>query len=80
MLRDDDSLNEDPDEADCSDSDSADLTVCPSCGRQIYEDADQCPSCGDYLNGDKTGWDRKRIVWAIAAALVILAFLLYTIR
>ena len=37
----------DPDLMDVADDDGGSLTrVCPSCGLDVYEDAEQCPGCG----------------------------------
>ncbi len=36
-----------PDEDDLDDG-STDTVVCPHCGADVYEDADQCPECGMY--------------------------------
>ena len=31
------------------DYDSAVELPCPSCGEDVYEDADRCPHCGDWV-------------------------------
>lgn len=36
-------------ESDEFDDDDAELVKCPSCGEEIFEEAQQCPYCGDYV-------------------------------
>ncbi len=31
------------------DDDESSTVPCPSCGRPVYEDAEQCPHCGEYI-------------------------------
>ncbi len=31
------------------DEDDFETQACPSCGADVYEDAEQCPACGDYV-------------------------------
>ena len=69
---------EDPelDEAD----DSADLVRCPSCGEEIYEDAEQCPYCGDYVT-HSTSALAGRSVWFCALGLLgAVATIIYLLR
>ncbi|MCA9100245.1 MAG: zinc-ribbon domain-containing protein, partial [Planctomycetales bacterium] len=47
---DDDTCDDDYDEAydvDAYDDDVVETVACPSCGAEIYEDAERCPHCGD---------------------------------
>ncbi len=44
---------EDP-EPDDGDDDAPELTACPACGHEVYEDAVQCPYCGDYVTGSNS--------------------------
>jgi endogenous inhibitor of DNA gyrase (YacG/DUF329 family) len=47
------------------------MTVpCPSCGRDVYEDADRCPSCGDYIVPGRLR-PRRPAWWWIAFALIL---------
>ena len=32
------------------DEESTDTVVCPECGADVYEDADQCPVCGMFID------------------------------
>jgi hypothetical protein len=56
-----------------ADSDGDGETVdCPSCGREIYDDAEQCPHCGEYLTeADRLG--RGKPLWLVITAIVVLA-------
>lgn len=67
----------DPDE-DWEDDDApVDVVRCPSCGAEIYEDAEQCPECGDYvIHGNSAPWQGKPGWYAALAVLGILAVLL----
>lgn len=43
---------------------------CPSCGAEIYEDAERCPSCGDFITRRRLrGWE-GRPWWWVALGLV----------
>jgi hypothetical protein len=36
-------------EPDALDDGDAEVVTCPSCGEEIFEEAQQCPYCGDYV-------------------------------
>lgn len=41
------------------DEDDDETRACPSCGEEMYEDAEQCPACGEYVvfsNAALSGW------------------------
>lgn len=68
-----------PDEDD--DDDSVETVACPSCGRQIYEEAEQCPYCHTYVTHSTSVLAGKPI-WFVGLAIlgiiaVIVALLLY---
>ena len=65
------------DEAEDSD---ADLLSCPSCRRPVHEDTQQCPHCGDWITPvyPRRPWGRG--LWILAVILVVLAFLLMSVR
>lgn len=54
--------------------DSVDVTICPACGAEVYEDAERCGACGQYLVRSQVA--RSAVPWwwivlAIAAAATI---------
>jgi hypothetical protein len=56
----------DPDEND----DEDDLIPCPSCGRPIFDDAEQCPHCGDYVVAGSTSPLAGKPAWYVLLALM----------
>lgn len=56
-----------------------DLLVCPSCKRPVHEDTQQCPHCGDWIIPVWPGQRSKRLVWVVAAVLVIVALIMMTV-
>lgn len=73
-LYDDEAWDDDFDEDQPYDDDEPELLVCPECGADVYEDAEQCPSCGMYISPVAAGGGRT--VWVtVAAALMVLAIL-----
>jgi len=49
----------DTDLDDHEDEDCSETLPCPSCGVDIYEDAEQCPACGEYVafaSSALSGW------------------------
>jgi predicted nucleic acid-binding Zn ribbon protein len=62
------------------DEDSGDdLLMCPSCKNAVHEDTQQCPHCGDWIIPVYPVERSKRVVFLIAAALLILALVAVTI-
>ncbi|HEX6986466.1 MAG TPA: zinc ribbon domain-containing protein [Planctomycetaceae bacterium] len=49
MPRDDEDGDEFDDWPDDADPDEADVAACPSCGAEVYEDAERCPACGEWI-------------------------------
>lgn len=64
-----------PDEADLDDG-SADTIVCPHCGADVYEDADQCPECGMFLLADTRVWSSRSLWWIVLGLLGVVAAIL----
>ncbi len=60
-------------DSDPQDEDSSDTIVCPECGADVYEDAEQCPVCGEYLIMDTRPWSGKPIWWIALGILGIIA-------
>jgi hypothetical protein len=61
------------DDVDYYDDDGVgEVVACPSCGVEVYEDAEQCPSCGDYIVHTAVvghAW-KDRPLWWIALGLL----------
>ena len=76
---DDDSDWEAPEDPDDDDAESL-TTICPSCGADVYEDAEQCPACGDYITHSARAWDGKPLWWVILGVLGIIAFIVMLTR
>ena len=64
-----------PDEDDLDDG-STDTVVCPHCGADVYEDADQCPECGMFLLSDTRVWSSKSLGWIALGLLGVIAAIL----
>ena len=76
---DDDLLDEGPQEADLEEGgDRAAATdTCPSCGAEIYDDADRCPVCGAWIilqSGGRwwLGWGVLGFLAVLVAIIVVL--------
>ncbi|MBA4120391.1 MAG: hypothetical protein C0513_06805 [Isosphaera sp.] len=73
----DDELDEGPSQADLERF-SGVTRACPSCRREVYDDADVCYHCGEAMNAPR---QRRVPVWAIiAAAMALIGLLLLTLR
>ena len=57
-----------------------DLLTCPSCGRAVHEDTQQCPYCGDWIIPVFSESRSKRLIWIVAAILLIIALIWLTVR
>jgi len=71
---DDFDAEEAPDDA--ADDDLTETTPCPSCGADVYEDAEQCPYCGTYLTSQTSPWAGRSVWWIVLAVLGLLATIL----
>lgn len=78
---DDDELTEDeePQERDLEDPDGDETATlnCPSCGEEVYYEADRCPECGQWIiprvaepAGLRRGWFIAAVIAAILGLLV----------
>jgi len=56
-----------------------DLLTCPSCHAAVHEDTQQCPHCGDWIIPIDRRHGPKRIIWALAVVLLVVALLALTI-
>ena len=71
----------DRDDADFDDeSDDVETLACPACGEQIYEDAQQCPHCGDWIIPVDARGRSLRLIWIVAALLLIVAMIFLALR
>ncbi len=58
-----------PEPDEFEDEDDFETLACPSCGADIFEDAEQCPACGDYVvfsDAALSGWPW----WFVALGLI----------
>ncbi len=76
MQESDDGFDEDefPDEND--DDDLTETVPCPSCGADVYEDAEQCPYCGSYITSSTSPWGGRSVWWVALAVLGLVATIL----
>ncbi len=70
----DDAADEEWVEDEASDDD---LLQCPSCRREVHEDAQQCPHCGDWITPVYPR-GAKSWAWAAVAILLIFSMILWT--
>lgn len=54
------------------------LVACPSCGVEVYEDAERCPACGDYIVHAAGGhpWKDRPLWWIALGLLGIVAVIM----
>jgi hypothetical protein len=64
---------------DLTDDESTDTVRCPSCGAEVYEDADKCLACGQWIIRAGASPARPRPWWWIALALAAAGLLLWAI-
>jgi uncharacterized OB-fold protein len=50
---------------------------CPSCGAEVYEDAERCPKCGDYV--EPGGVHKVGRVWVWIVLVLILAAIVFLV-
>jgi uncharacterized paraquat-inducible protein A len=73
---DDDLEGPDSIDLDRDELDESDVSCCPSCGAEIYEDAERCPSCHQYVTVRGNHGPRRNlavlVLIAVAAALLLI--------
>ncbi len=57
-----------------ADDEANEILPCPSCGQEVFEDAERCPYCGDWITPGSAG-GRLHWVWMIAGVLALAAFI-----
>ena len=65
-----DDLDDWPDEND--EEDDSIVVTCPTCGADVYEDAEQCPSCGEWVT-HSTHPFAGRSLWFVGVGLLGIA-------
>jgi predicted RNA-binding Zn-ribbon protein involved in translation (DUF1610 family) len=51
---------------------------CPSCSKDVYEDADRCPYCGEYIIPGGIAARKWPAWWWIAFGLALFALFFFT--
>jgi ribosomal protein S27E len=74
---DDDWEDDDPDEMD---DDASELVRCPSCGEEIFEDAERCPYCGDYVTHSTSALAGRPFWFCALGLLGTAAAIIYWLR
>ena len=72
----DDEGFEDGDFEDADDSLAEDLTPCPFCGVEIFDDSQQCPACGMYITHSTSPWAGRPAWWIVLGAIGLIATVL----
>jgi DNA-directed RNA polymerase subunit RPC12/RpoP len=77
---DEDDDRDDPLEEDLAaeDDSTEHVAPCPSCGEQVYDDAERCPYCGDWII-DRARPGGLRTLWLFAAVLALVAMLVIVV-
>lgn len=70
--RDWDSDSDDFDDSPDDDSEVAEVILCPACGADVYEDAEQCPECGEWITFSTHPF-AGRSLWYIAIGVLGIA-------
>ncbi len=52
---------------------------CPFCHEDVHEDTQQCPSCGDWIIPVDPRQRTQKIIWAIAAMLIIASMFMFVV-
>ena len=77
---DDDVKDEGPSSVDLDelggDDDESQTLPCPSCGAEIYEDADRCSVCGQYVTPGRSGRSVKSWWWVLLGLIVLVMLIL----
>ena len=58
------------------DLDRSETVSCPSCGVDVYEDAEQCPSCGEWITSFHSPWQGRSTWWIVLGILGVAATIL----
>jgi hypothetical protein len=70
--------DDEPEIGEEDDDEQSDVLPCPSCGAEVYEDAEQCPSCGEYLIRRRLrAWEGQPWWWVGLGLLGIAAMILW---
>ncbi len=91
---DDDDENPDADDQDddfdADDDEETSVVPCPSCGADVYEEADRCPHCGSFIDPtaaprrDKPGWwvglSRVSVVWLVLSLSGLLTLVMWLLN
>ncbi len=64
------------DEGDEDDLGRSETVTCPSCGADVYEDAEQCPSCGEWITSFRSPWQGRSTWWIVLGVLGVAATIL----
>lgn len=80
MSYDDDDDDWEAPEPDDEDDDSLETVACPSCGRQIYEEAEQCPYCHEYVTHSTSVLSGKPLWFLLLAILGVIAVIVEMLR
>ncbi|WP_158633562.1 hypothetical protein [Tautonia sociabilis] len=60
-----------PNEEEDDDEESG-VLPCPSCGAEVFEDAERCPHCGDFIVGRRLrAWEGRPWWWIVLGLLGI---------
>ena len=51
----------------------AETVSCPSCGADVYEDAEQCPTCGEWITSIHSPWQGRSTWWIVLGVLGVAA-------
>ncbi len=75
MQESDDEFDEDefPDE---NDDGLTETVPCPSCGADVYDEAEQCPYCGNHITSPTNPWGGRSAWWVALAVLGLVATVL----
>ena len=72
---DEDDSDDDYSGFDTSDSDDDTTLPCPSCGAEIFDEAERCPACGRYLTREDMQ-NPKKPWWLVAGVVICLLIVL----
>ena len=66
-----------PDEAS---DDAAEVVHCPSCGKDVYEEAEQCPYCGEYITHSTSALSGRPLWFCVIGLLGAAATVIYLLQ